>query len=413
VYQDPDDPLIETRFSRIISVKGVGEYRINDRVVPFSEYEQELADIGVLLAARNFLVFQGDVESMARKTPKQITQLIEQVSGSDELCERYDAALKAKEEAETSTVVLYNKVKALKSECKSLKQHKEEAQRFQSLVEEKATLTTEFYLWQLYHIEMDISDKEDSKKQLQAEVAETADTESSKAEELRLAKKNASNARKASALAEKKRVAAAANVDRLQPSLIQITEEVKNLEQKVAADMKALEKVQNEEETHDEATQALSKEIEDYTETEKQLTVEYDQRKEEATSTAIVLSEEQEAEYERIKDVAAVASAKPRQILSTLVRKLEGARVKAANLTEELKEAQTRKEEADKNAQDFLDRKTKLEGVRNMCIFRHNNDVCFRFLISLRVLVILTEHGKDQERPSGCRSEPSKRAATD
>ena len=60
-----------TVFSRLITTKGTGEYQINNVTVNFKQYEQKLASIGVLLKARNFLVFQGDVESMARKNPKQ------------------------------------------------------------------------------------------------------------------------------------------------------------------------------------------------------------------------------------------------------------------------------------------------------------------------------------------------------
>jgi structural maintenance of chromosome 1 len=62
-----------TIFSRVITTKGTGEYQINNTAVTFKQYEAKLASIGVLLKARNFLVFQGDVESMARKNPKQVS----------------------------------------------------------------------------------------------------------------------------------------------------------------------------------------------------------------------------------------------------------------------------------------------------------------------------------------------------
>lgn len=52
--------------------------------VTWESYEKRLRSIGVLVKARNFLVFQGDVESIASKSPKELTQLFEQISGSDE-----------------------------------------------------------------------------------------------------------------------------------------------------------------------------------------------------------------------------------------------------------------------------------------------------------------------------------------
>lgn len=61
-------------FSRLVTLEQV----------TWDGYEKRLRDIGVLVKARNFLVFQGDVESIASKSPKELTQLFEQISGSDE-----------------------------------------------------------------------------------------------------------------------------------------------------------------------------------------------------------------------------------------------------------------------------------------------------------------------------------------
>ncbi len=109
-------------FSRIVTVKGTGEYQINGKSVTFKQYEAKLASIGVLLKARNFLVFQGDVEGMARKNPKQLVEMFENLSGSIELKEEYEMAMKAKEEAEQKTIFAYNKSKEHRSERKVLKE---------------------------------------------------------------------------------------------------------------------------------------------------------------------------------------------------------------------------------------------------------------------------------------------------
>ncbi|CAN0546812.1 unnamed protein product [Ectocarpus sp. 12 AP-2014] len=74
----------EVHFSRVISAGGASSYRLNDKEVTWESYEKRLRSIGVLVKARNFLVFQGDVESIASKSPKELTQLFEQISGSDE-----------------------------------------------------------------------------------------------------------------------------------------------------------------------------------------------------------------------------------------------------------------------------------------------------------------------------------------
>lgn len=111
-------------FTRLITTKGTSQYQINGKNVTFKQYEAKLASIGILLKARNFLVFQGDVESMARKNPKQLVEMFENISGSSELKEEYENALKAKEEAEANTIFAYNKTKEHKSERRVLKEQK-------------------------------------------------------------------------------------------------------------------------------------------------------------------------------------------------------------------------------------------------------------------------------------------------
>ena len=90
-------------FCRSISSAGVGSYRLDGREVTYEVYESMLQKIGlivtdptllllfdsflegVLVKARNFLVFQGDVESVASKSPQELTKLLEQISGADQL----------------------------------------------------------------------------------------------------------------------------------------------------------------------------------------------------------------------------------------------------------------------------------------------------------------------------------------
>ena len=56
-------------FSRQVLNKGVVEYLVEDKVVPWSRYEVALAEIDVLMKVHNFLVFEGNVKSIKRKSP--------------------------------------------------------------------------------------------------------------------------------------------------------------------------------------------------------------------------------------------------------------------------------------------------------------------------------------------------------
>jgi structural maintenance of chromosome 1 len=71
-----EDERVEKRFRRSITAAGAADYRVNGRRMSWKEYIAELEKINVLVKVRNFLVFQGDVESIAQKTPQELTELV-------------------------------------------------------------------------------------------------------------------------------------------------------------------------------------------------------------------------------------------------------------------------------------------------------------------------------------------------
>jgi structural maintenance of chromosome 1 len=79
VYQE--DNGHELRFVRSVNARGQSEYKINEKVVPWTTYNATLEKENILIRARNFLVFQGDVEHVASQSPKDLTTLIEHISG--------------------------------------------------------------------------------------------------------------------------------------------------------------------------------------------------------------------------------------------------------------------------------------------------------------------------------------------
>ncbi|KAG1682285.1 Structural maintenance of chromosomes protein 1A [Nymphon striatum] len=103
------------------------------KVVPQQEYFDKLVKIGINIKAKNFLVFQGAVESIAMKNPKEITQLFEEISRSNELKTDYDAAKAEMLKAEEDTQFSYQKRRGIAAERKEAKMEKEEADRYRQL----------------------------------------------------------------------------------------------------------------------------------------------------------------------------------------------------------------------------------------------------------------------------------------
>uniref|UniRef100_A0A8C9TCR8 Structural maintenance of chromosomes protein n=1 Tax=Scleropages formosus TaxID=113540 RepID=A0A8C9TCR8_SCLFO len=153
VYRE--DSGEERTFTRVI-IGSSSEYRINNKVVGLSEYSDELEKLGILIKARNFLVFQGAVESIAMKNPKERTALFEEISRSGELAQEYDRRKKEMVKAEEDTQFNYHRKKNIAAERKEAKQEKEEAERYQRLKDEVVRAHVQLQLFKLYHNEAEI-----------------------------------------------------------------------------------------------------------------------------------------------------------------------------------------------------------------------------------------------------------------
>nr|XP_055110095.1 structural maintenance of chromosomes protein 1B isoform X4 [Symphalangus syndactylus] len=145
----------EKTFARII--RGVcSEFRFDDNLVSRSVYIAELEKIGIIVKAQNCLVFQGTVESIAMKKPKERTQFFEEISGSGELIGEYEEKKRKLQKAEEDAQFNFNKKKNVAAERRQAKLEKEEADRYQSLLEELKMNKIQLQLFQLYHNEKKI-----------------------------------------------------------------------------------------------------------------------------------------------------------------------------------------------------------------------------------------------------------------
>lgn len=226
----------------------------------------------------------------------------------------------------------------------NLRDQQEEAERFHELLEQRAALKTNYFLWLLFHIHSDVQQRETSLAELQDTLEEHQAVVNEKEAVVKSAKKDASKARNVTSSKDKLRVKLEGEVDKLQPSVIETSEAIQALKKRLTADEKAVARIKKEQEAHDDKVSELQTEIEDYEAKEAELQAEYDELKQGEEGIGS-LTEEQEARYEQIRDAAAVASASPRRELQSAVRVLESARAKAGKLAEEKKELLSRKEE--------------------------------------------------------------------
>uniref|UniRef100_A0A3Q2VSC9 Structural maintenance of chromosomes protein n=1 Tax=Haplochromis burtoni TaxID=8153 RepID=A0A3Q2VSC9_HAPBU len=156
----------ETVFCRIITGDS-SEYHINGLRVTFAKYVEELEKIGILTKAQNCLVFQGAVESIALKDPKERTKMLELISQSKEYAAEYNKKKEALLKAKEDTQFHFNKKKSATVERKQVSQEKIEAQKYQALLDELHQSRLQLSLAELYHNEQGVSALSDTLKKRQ------------------------------------------------------------------------------------------------------------------------------------------------------------------------------------------------------------------------------------------------------
>jgi len=196
--------------------------------------------------------------------------------------------------------------------------------------------------------------------ELKEELNQGESTENEAENKLKEAKKKAATQRRQVAAAEKTRVKLSGALDALQPSTIKAKEEFKSYTKKMAKEEAELKKLQEQSDSHTDVVAQVSTEIDEIVQQEKKLEAEYQEVKEKGIGLTETLTAEQEAEYEKIRELAGIDSAPARAILSKKVRSLENARAKASNLSDELKEITGRRDDAKKSTTELTARKNLL-----------------------------------------------------
>jgi structural maintenance of chromosome 1 len=154
VYEDEAGE--EQKWKRSITASGQSEYRINNRVVTAKGYNDTLEAENILIKARNFLVFQGDVEAIASQSPRDLTRLIEQISGSLEFKDEYERLKLEADKAADEYSFRLNQRRAMNSEIKQYQEQKREADLFEEKVAERDRAVVMHVLWKLYHLQQQV-----------------------------------------------------------------------------------------------------------------------------------------------------------------------------------------------------------------------------------------------------------------
>ncbi|XP_010504281.1 PREDICTED: structural maintenance of chromosomes protein 1-like [Camelina sativa] len=354
VYQMEDG--VELRFTRTITSAGGSEYRIDNRVVNLDEYNGKLRSLGILVKARNFLVFQGDVESIASKNPKELTGLLEEISGSEELKKEYEELEEKKASAEEKAALIYQKKKTIGNEKKLKKAQKEEAEKHLRLQEELKALKRERFLWQLYNIENDIekaTEDVDSEKSNRKDVMRELEKFEKEA-----GKRKVEQAKylKEIAQREKKIAERSSKLGKIQPELLRFKEEIARIKAKIESNRKEVDKRKKEKGKH-------SKEIELMQRSIKELNMKMERlnEKRQDSSGKLPMLDSQLQDYFRIKEEAGMKTIKLKDEYEVLGRQHHTDLEALKNLEENYQQLINRKTDLEEQIKGFISRQTNIE----------------------------------------------------
>ncbi|KAL6712682.1 Structural maintenance of chromosomes protein 1 [Coniothyrium glycines] len=148
VYEDDAKQIHE--WQRTITSSGASEYRIGNRVVTQKQYTEALEEHSILVKARNFLVFQGDVEKIATMAPEKLTEQVERISGSLELKPDYDRLKEESEAATEDNAKHLHERRGINGEMKTYQEQKAEADEYEKKLAERDEAIVTKTLWKLF-----------------------------------------------------------------------------------------------------------------------------------------------------------------------------------------------------------------------------------------------------------------------
>eukprot|EP00930_Biecheleria_cincta_P002590 TRINITY_DN103598_c0_g1_i1.p1 TRINITY_DN103598_c0_g1~~TRINITY_DN103598_c0_g1_i1.p1 ORF type:complete len:1252 (-),score=375.66 TRINITY_DN103598_c0_g1_i1:383-4138(-) len=162
VYREPSssedlsgepESLRSIVFRRVIQPASEARFQVDGRSVSEAEYLGCLEAIKILSQAKNFLVFQGDLEAAVQRQGKDLTDFFEKVSGSKTLCDDYDRLRAQKAQGEEDARDLYAKKRNAQNEKKQMSQQNDELTKYRQLEADRNNLQIEYYLFRLHSAE--------------------------------------------------------------------------------------------------------------------------------------------------------------------------------------------------------------------------------------------------------------------
>merc|ERR1712141_817062 len=249
----------EKTFTRSI-IGSSAEHRINGETVSSSAYLKDLEQLGINVNAKNFLVFQGAVENIAMKNPKERTALFEEISGSGALKKEYDRLKEEMIQAEENTQFTYQKKKNINLERQEAKMEKEEAEKYKKLQDNLADRQIELQLFKLFHNERQIKENGEEISAKRKDIEKIEKKKEKSEEKLKEVKKEQGKSQREFAKVDSEIREKENSIQKKRPAFIKAKEKSAHLHKKVENAKKSLKQAEKAHKAHQSEVQELESE---------------------------------------------------------------------------------------------------------------------------------------------------------
>jgi structural maintenance of chromosome 1 len=308
----------EIKFTRTV-VGASSEYRIDGKAVSAVDYQNELEKIGIYLKAKNFLVYQGQVESIAIKNAKEITQVFEEISRSIELKDEYERLKQEMDKAELDTQANFQKKRGVAAQKKEAKMEKEEAEKYHKLKQELNEQELQLRLYQLYYNEKASEDIRDELEKRQDEIIHLESKRERIEEEIKEKKKQQGHETREIAKIEENIKELELKLAKKKPQFIKVKESSFHLLKKLETSKTCLEAAQKAHEQHLNELKSIEQELSKLNKERESFEREI-QKNALSQGISMELRESQMRNYQHLKEEAAKRNVKYQEQLDALQR---------------------------------------------------------------------------------------------
>ncbi|EPY21217.1 structural maintenance of chromosome 1 [Strigomonas culicis] len=154
---DRNARIEETKFTRTCNSDGQVAVLINDKHVTEKDFREQLEQVHhISQRASNFIVFQHEVERVAQKKARQLTELVEEVSGSGDWKPQYNETKRLLEQANEQVANASLEKRGATVAVNQMKLAKKEAEKYESLHAQFVEERRDAALTELFHVETEL-----------------------------------------------------------------------------------------------------------------------------------------------------------------------------------------------------------------------------------------------------------------